>query len=125
MTMLADTRPAIFTIELPDGTAYTGKAIATEFSMHRPVIDVTTVDSAVPLFISGGEATWDISLRGTGALTVITSDNLAETMERQQQDTEYKCPYCGKINPVSSRTCGEGEWDGCGASRPAVYGVGQ
>ena len=33
-------------------------------------------------------------------------------------EDEWACKYCGKVNPASAKACGEGVWDGCGASRP-------
>ena len=33
-------------------------------------------------------------------------------------EDERTCPYCGKVNPANARACGEGVWDGCGASLP-------
>ena len=33
-------------------------------------------------------------------------------------EDEWTCKYCGKVNPASALACGEGVWDGCGASRP-------
>lgn len=26
------------------------------------------------------------------------------------------CKWCGKVNPDDALTCGEGQWDGCGAT---------
>ena len=33
-------------------------------------------------------------------------------------EDEWTCKYCGKVNPASALTCGEGAWDGCGAAKP-------
>ena len=33
-------------------------------------------------------------------------------------EDEWTCQYCGKVNPANALACGQGKWDGCGASRP-------
>ncbi len=30
----------------------------------------------------------------------------------------WVCPFCGKTNSRNTLSCGAGEWDGCGGSRP-------
>jgi hypothetical protein len=36
----------------------------------------------------------------------------------QIESSIWTCAYCGKVNPDSALVCGQGRWDGCGASRP-------
>jgi len=33
------------------------------------------------------------------------------------ENPNWTCVYCGKVNPDCALVCGQGEWDGCGASR--------
>jgi len=30
------------------------------------------------------------------------------------------CRYCGKMNPNTALSCGEGKWDGCGAPKERI-----
>jgi hypothetical protein len=34
------------------------------------------------------------------------------------ENPNWTCAYCGKVNPDGMLVCGQDEWDGCGAHRP-------
>lgn len=118
MGVVGDSRSAIFTIEFPDGPVYTGKAVMASLTMDQPAPCLFTDHNT---FLSQ-PPTWEIELLGTGGLTVMTDDELAVTMEEQRAATRWACLYCGRTWPRSHHKCWDGV-DGCGAGRPAVYGV--
>lgn len=106
---------AIVTIEYENGMVFTGRALTTELTVSRDLIDVTTHDDDIRQFIPDLQ-TWSLEMRGVDALTM----SQQEVREKTQVAT-WQCPYCGQINEMELLSCGLGRWDGCGALRPLLY----
>lgn len=106
---------AIVTIEYENGRVFAGRALATELSTSRDLIEVTEYGDSLPQFIPGLQ-TWSLEMRGVDALTM-TQQGVRE----KTQEATWQCPYCGQINEMELLSCGLGRWDGCGAPRPLLY----
>lgn len=110
---------AIFTVEFPDGRAYTGKAIATSLSIATSPLDITEIGDDYHSYISGSQ-TWTIELQGVGNLLAV--QGLDETINRDSNATHWECPYCGRSWSRSQHKCWDGV-NGCGAQRPAMWWI--
>lgn len=55
-----------------------------------------------------------------------SSQDFYAKIEEAKDKGEWKCDYCGHINPMSARNCGgdDNSSVGCGAARSFIYGNG-
>jgi len=65
----------------------------------------------------------NISIIGNDPV-IFSSQAFATKIEEQRRSGEWKCAYCGHINPMSARNCGGEDKSsvGCGAVRSFIYG---
>lgn len=65
----------------------------------------------------------DISVVGNNP-AVFSSQTFATKIEEHRKSGEWKCTYCGHVNPMSARNCGGEDKSsiGCGAVRSFIYG---
>ena len=52
-----------------------------------------------------------------GTIAIAGLPLVCHDLDELELEDEWTCLYCGKINLTNVRACGQGEWDGCGASR--------
>ncbi|GAG45814.1 unnamed protein product, partial [marine sediment metagenome] len=103
------------TLELPDGTLFTGQAMCAEV---RQEIGRMGVDYAI-----GGigkhlldPVGWTMELRGIGDLFFESPTEYRHKVEKTQSAIEWACDWCGSINPRERRKC-----ESCGGTRSFVY----
>lgn len=96
-------------IETRDGQLREITGFVSEFS-------VTVEDSS--------QITTDLRIIGYDPVTFSSADRIAARIQQFNSAGEWKCDYCGHINPKSARNCGGDEMHslGCGAARSFIYG---
>lgn len=94
-------------------------AISASITMSAEAIDVTAWGEEDRSFISGLQKT-EINLIGIGPMVWTSPDEL---LRKKKSAVEWKCEWCGNINPREARHCGEKNKHavGCGAARSFIY----
>jgi hypothetical protein len=85
------------------------------FSVTQPTIDITTYEDDIPKYINSQFIEADIHMVGTGAWSLV--DNFIPKVKKET--AEWKCDFCGHVNPMKARYCGHKDKHavGCGARR--------
>lgn len=99
-------------LEMPDGTIFTGQALAAEY----------TIDISVDRYPGGfirGLPTWTLNLIGDGRpLWHGNQDDYIAAVSSNVFQDEWKCPWCDEANWREHRTCIH-----CGARRSVLYDI--
>jgi hypothetical protein len=87
------------------------------FTISQPPIDVTSFGGERE-YISGGMVEMDVHMIGRGAWSLV--DDFAK--EAKKIAKEWKCDFCGHVNPIQARYCGHKDRrvKGCGARRSFI-----
>lgn len=104
----------LVTMELPDGTIFSGKAMCAEIRQAM---------GADRLYYSGedaqfvaGQREWTMELRGIGSMMFEDSGDFRHKVERKKSAIEWACDWCASINPRRATKCSS-----CGGARSFVY----
>ena len=86
------------------------------FSLDYNLVETTARGDALPTFIPGIP---DFQIRMSGLASWSLVDDFVAPAKSK---TEWKCDFCGHINPIKARYCGHKEKHaiGCGARRSFV-----
>lgn len=110
-------QPLRVTLELSDGTLFTGQAVCAEV---RQVMGEIGVD---PYYAFGSigrflpvQTEWTMELRGIGDLSFESPTEYRRKVEKTKSAIEWVCDWCGSINPRECRKC-----ESCGGARSFVY----
>lgn len=109
--------PVKVTLELPDGQVIEMSGLVVEMSVGYPYTGVFDFENRYH-----GPREYEMTIRGTEAWSGLTVQK-AQRDATLQHAHEWKCSYCGHVNPVKARYCGADDVRavGCGGARPYVF----
>jgi hypothetical protein len=115
-TAIAVGKPMTVTVETSNGYVIELQGVLVELSA-----------SSLPEFNWGDDMKlrmpmeYEMTIRGIQTWVGIAHDKAVRDITLRHA-SEWKCPYCGHINPVEARYCGHKDTSvGCGAARPFIY----
>ena len=103
------------TLEMKDGTVFSGTALMASINMERDVLAYADDEPA----LSYGHSRWDMELRGIGK-PLMTFENYAQEIKGKQAAPEWACDWCEGVNLKKARRC-----ENCGAHRSFVFDLGE
>ena len=110
-------KEVLVTLEMADGTAWSGKAMFASISAQPEYYDVPSLDSRFTNYKQARDW-WTMELQGIGDLSFIHRNTLVDRVVEQQSATEWLCGYCGAAMPKASNKC-----SGCGGFRSFIYDI--
>ena len=89
------------TLQFADGRVISGETMCATFSVDN-------------MTYGGNLNLWSLELQGIGDL--MDSAQFEKQLAVQRSASEWKCPFCGSVNPRQHRQC-----EACNARRPFVW----
>jgi hypothetical protein len=105
--------PSHVTIELNDGRVLDFEAAMVDLSIDYG-LDRTLFYRGAPYPLRATRATYEVTVRSYGPVTLF--EGTEQLIEDVLDDDEFKCDYCGQVNPITNYHCRH-----CGGPRPLKY----
>lgn len=103
------------TLELPDGTIFSGQAYCAEIRQDVGLNHIFTPDGNEHRFPHS--IGWSMELRGIGNMFFELQSDFKDKIDAKRSAIEWICDWCGSVNPKERRKC-----ESCGGNRAFVYG---
>lgn len=109
-------------LESPDGRVYDITGTVEHVSISVDHVMAFSELGGYHSHVRQPEVTAELTIRGDH-MHMFSSDQMEDLVETQRDKQEWECSYCGHINPMSARYCGQTDdrVAGCNARRPFYF----